>query len=96
MYMHLQSHEFQPGKADVVLQRVESDLMPIVFGHEGFRSYEVVRTGPDHTLVVSRWDSDEPVAEIRNITARWVETNVGGDIVSLHSAGGPIGSSHPQ
>ena len=77
-------HRFKPGTLDGVIEKATSNLTPLHAGQPGFHVYEIVRTGADTAVSISKWDTREQAEDAVKRTERWRKENgVADELVHL-------------
>ena len=94
MHARVVMYTFKPRTIDALTKQAEKGLLPIFRRHAGFRSYQVIKTGPDTGVSISTWDSEAGAKAAVKLGADWVKANVAKDIVSAETHVGTVSFSH--
>ena len=86
--------KLKPGTIDELTAKIVAGLAPIYRNQAGFRSYEIITTGPDSGISISMWDSEAQAKEAFEVGADWVKGNVANDVVSAEANVGSVVFSH--
>jgi heme-degrading monooxygenase HmoA len=94
MHARVVIYTFKPGTIDSVTKKADAGLAPIYARHAGFRTYEVIKTGPDAGISISTWDSEAHAVEAVKLGAEWVAANIANDVVTAETHVGTVVFSH--
>lgn len=95
MHARIALYEFKPGTRELVCQRAEAELSPILRKLPGFHGYEVILAAePDSLVSVSWWESEAQAQDAVRAAASWVQANVTESVVSVETRTGPVVFSH--
>lgn len=94
MHARVVVYQFKPGTTTSVIQRAEAGFGPLLRGMAGFDSYELVRTGPDSAISISRWQTQAQAGDAVKAGTTWVAENLGADVVSAQTHVGEVAFSH--
>src|SRR5690349_21537497 len=67
----------KPGTLDEVLTKGREELIPLNKQQPGFRSYFLIRTGPNTAVSVTSWESKEQADEATERLSAWVRREMG-------------------
>jgi heme-degrading monooxygenase HmoA len=94
MHARVVMYTFKPRTIDAVIKKAEAGLLPVFRKHAGFRSYQVIKTGPDTAISLSTWDSEAEAKAAVKLGAAWVKANIATDVVSAETHVGTVSFSH--
>jgi heme-degrading monooxygenase HmoA len=94
MHARVVIYKFKPGTVNEVIGKADAGLAPMYRRHAGFRSYEVVKTGPGAAISISTWDTEAHAEEAVKVGAEWVKANIAKDVVSAETHVGSVVFSH--
>ncbi len=83
MYVRVGVFKLKAGvDVDELARLVEAEQVPIMQQHPGFVSYELIRTGADSCVSISRWESEALGVEAGKATGAWVQERIADRIES--------------
>lgn len=94
MHARVVVYKFKAGTGDEVTRKADAGVAPVFRKHAGFRSYEVVKTGPDSGISISTWDTEAQAQDAVKIGAEWVKANIAKDVVSAETHVGTVSFSY--
>jgi heme-degrading monooxygenase HmoA len=94
MHARVVMYTFKPGTIDALIKQAEAGLLPIFRKHAGFRSYQVIKTGPDTGISLSTWQSEADAKAAVKLGADWVKANMAKDVISAETKVGTVSFSH--
>lgn len=90
MHARFVLYAFKPGTTAEVTKKAETGLLPIFLRQPGYRSYQVVSTGPDSAISFSTWDTEAHCQEAVKVAKKWVDANIASEVVSATTHVGPV------
>jgi len=80
----------KPGTLDDVLKKAEAELVPMNRQQPGFRSYFLIRTGPDSVVSVTSWESKEQADAAAERLSAWVRQEMGPSLEKVENHVGEV------
>ena len=96
MYARVGVYAIKPGRLEEVVQKVEAGQVPIIRQQPGFVSYELIRTGADSCVTISRWGSEAEAEASRAVAAVWVREHLAELIADSQTHTGEIAIAASQ
>ncbi len=93
MHARVVIYKFKPGTVDEVIRKGAAGAVPLFRSQAGFRSYEVIKTGPDSGISISTWDTQAQAQDAVKVGADWVKANIAQDVVSAETHVGTVSFS---
>jgi heme-degrading monooxygenase HmoA len=80
----------KPGTLDDVLKKAEAELIPMNRQQPGFRSYFLIRTGPDSVVSVTSWESKAQADAAAERLSGWVRREMGPSLEKVENHVGEV------
>ena len=94
MHARVVVYKFKAGTLDSAIRKAETEVLSLFRKRAGYRSYQVVKTGPDGAISISMWDTEAHAKGAAKAAADWVKANMAGDVVSADPHLGVVAFSH--
>ena len=94
MHARVTVYRFKPGTVDGAIRKAETGMLPVFRKHAGYRSYQVVKTGPDSAVSITMWETEAEAKAAVKVAADWVKANIGSEVVSADNHVGTVSFSH--
>ena len=82
-------YKLQASVSDVV-RRTEVGMLPNLRRQPGFLAYDLIETGTNSLISISRWQSQEQAEEATKSAASWVKENLGFMLILVENHAGEV------
>ena len=96
MYARVGVYTIKPGQLEEVVRKVEAEQVPIIRQQPGFVAYELIRTGADRCVTISRWGSEAEAEASRAVAGAWVREHLAELIADSQTHSGEIAIAASQ
>jgi quinol monooxygenase YgiN len=86
---HVAVYKLQTSASEVV-KRAEQGMVPNLRRQPGFLAYDLIETGTNSLISISRWQSQEQAEEATKSAASWVKENLGFMLILVENHAGEV------